>query len=173
MKTRLACGALLLILIACTEWGGRTMAEYQTASDTASMLADSASVMKQFEDTTNRVNFSQWNAPYGLASGLRSYLDGTRAEVQYAKILIAQAQKGSAVSTVDMFEVLVTLAHVGATCPPLAQAVGEFGHDPELGSDLMVVYGAAGKLEDELHKAVVKRITLEESVLSECLARPR
>jgi hypothetical protein len=164
-------GAVFVLMIASGSTVGQNALAYPTREEVIGILADTESVLKEFEEVSDRINFSQWNAPYGVISQARTFLDGIRSDIRASKLFISQMQGSRRRSATDLFHVYATLADIAGASGNLAQSVGQFSTNYELASDLFTIGTTARKVETKYSRILSQELEAQDSELQACRSR--
>ncbi|MBI3896014.1 MAG: hypothetical protein HY313_08790 [Acidobacteria bacterium] len=103
--------APFLLIVQPLPLSAQTPSGYPTKQEVTTMLKDVDYVLRRFEEESDKVNFSRWNAPYALTDAIRKSLDAARDQIRVARSQITEMEASQTISSRLLVSVYLALTN--------------------------------------------------------------
>lgn len=136
---------------------------YPTHGEIVTAIATAARVYAEFQQVTDQIDFSNWNASYGDQRSAHFALDSTRNRLDHDRAVLSNLQSSPTALASQLFVVLSDVNDAGQAAGGLATGVAHFSSDLGLASNLLKTATDAENAATVLTNLFEKQLLMEET----------
>lgn len=138
---------------------------YPTHGEIVAAISTAARVYSEFDQVTDQIDFSNWNASYGDQRNARVALDSTRNRLAHDRAVLSSLQSSPTATASQLFVVLTDVNDLGQLAGSLATGVAHFSSELDLASNLLKTATDAENAATVLTTLFEKQLSMEERQL--------
>jgi len=171
MKRTLLISAFLLFDPFVSSLKAQDPPQYPTKQEVVAMLKDVDYVLRRFEEESDKINFSRWNAPYALTDATHKSLDATRDLIRLARSQIAEIEASQTISTRLLVRIYIALSSASDRAALLSSRLTSYAPDPSLSTTLAETATTAYKVSTAFTPLLYRQLEAQDSEVVLCRLR--